>query len=156
MWRGTALLCVAFWCSLAPCHAFGGDNTAQVTNVAASRVGHLVVCHLKTTGLPVEKQLQTMRSGLVSSVELDLALLDDEDRLLGGNTTTLRLAFDLWEEIFSVSEDGNERRFRTLADLQTYLADLSNLAVAPVALLEQNQRYRLRVGMVVNSIAPEA
>ena len=155
MRRKVALLVLSIWYSLVPAIAFGQDNPATVVSIIPGREGNLVVCHLKTTGLPAEKQLQSMRSGLVSSVELELALLDEEDHLLGGNTMTLRLAFDLWEEVFSVREDGKERRFQHLADLQTYLAELSNLPVTPTANLDHNQRYRLRVGMVINSIAPE-
>ena len=138
-----------------PCLAFGEDHEAGVTGVAPSRAGELLVCHLTTTGLPAEKQLQTMRSGLVSSVELNLALLDENQQLLGGNTMTLRLAFDLWEEVFSVREDGRERRFNSLNELQKYLSELVNLPVVPVASLGPDQRYRIQVGLVVHSIAPE-
>jgi hypothetical protein len=155
MRRKMALLVMWTWCSLVPWFAFGQENPAKVVGVMPGREGNLVVCHLKTTGLPAEKQLQSMRSGLVSSVELDLALLDENDELLGGNTMTLRLAFDLWEEVFSVREDGKERRFQNLADLETYLAELSNLPVTPAANLNHDHRYRLRVGMVINSIAQE-
>ena len=155
MRRATAMLVLWTWSSLAPAFAFGQESPAKVVGVRPGREGNLVVCHLKTSGLPAVKQLQSMRSGLVSSVEFDLALLDEEDRLLGGNTLTLRLAFDLWEEVFSVQEDDRERRFQTLDDLESYLADLSNLAVTPTANLDRNQRYRVRVGLVVNSIAPD-
>ncbi len=155
MRRPTALLVLWIWSSLAPSFAIAQDNSVKVVGVMPGREGNLVVCHLKTTGLPAAKQLQSMRSGLISSVELDLALLDEKDRLLGGNTMTLRLAFDLWEEVFSVREDGRERRFNTLADLESYLAELNNLPVTPTANLDQDQQYRLRVGMVINSIAPE-
>jgi len=151
----TALLVLWIWSSLAPSFAFAQDNSTKVVEVMPDREGNLIVCHLKTSGLPAAKQLQSMRSGLVSSVEVDLALLDEDDQLLGGNTMILRLAFDLWEEIFSVHEDGQERRFQTLADLESYLSDLSNLPVTPTDNLDQSGRYRLRVGLVVNSIAPE-
>ncbi len=154
--RRISLMLLVLGCGVwLPSPGFGGKEDARVVEVAPRRQGNLVVCHLKTTGLPVEKQLQTMRSGLVSSVEVDLALLDEKDHLLAGNTVTLRLAFDLWEEVFSVREDGRERRFHSLADLEDFLADLHDLPVAGVSFLEQNHRYRLRVGMVVNAIAPE-
>ena len=153
MRRAVALLVISLWWPLVPSFVLGGDETARVVGISPGRVGNLVVCRLKTMGLPAEKQLQSMRSGLVSSVELKLSLLDENDHLLGGNTMTLRLAFDLWEEVFSVRDDGQERRFHSLADLEKYLADLGNLPVATAPSMENNQRYRIRVELVVSSIA---
>ncbi len=127
----------------------------QVVKVKPSRVGDLVVCNLKTRGLPAEKQLQSMRSGLVSSVELDLALFDENDHFLAGNSLTLRLAFDLWEEIFSVQDDGNRQEFKSLTDLEDYLADLIHLPVASANSLESGIPMRLKIDLTVHSIAPD-
>jgi hypothetical protein len=127
----------------------------RLVQVTTARSGDQLVCSLRTEGLPGEKQLQSMRSGLVSSVELDLALVDEDDRILGGNSLSLRMGFDLWDEVFSVRAEGGERRFQSLADLEAYLADLSNLPVAPSALLEAAGPCRLRVGLVAHSIAPD-
>ncbi len=74
--------------------------------------------------------------------------------MIGGHHLSLQLAFDLWEEIFSVRADGAEHRFRSLADLQAWLADLTDVPVLPVDRLEPDARYRLRVGVAVHPIAP--
>lgn len=139
---------------LAAAAATAADDAAQITSVAPARVGDLIVAHLRTTGLPGQKLLQSMRSGLVSAVELDLALLDERERVVGGNSVSLQLAFDLWEEVFSVRADGSERRFRGLADLQAYLAELAAVPVIPLDQLTAGGRYRLRVGLLVHPIAP--
>lgn len=128
---------------------------AQLVQVTPNRAGNLVVCGLRTVGLPGEKQLQSMRSGLVSAVELDLALLDENDKLLATNSISLRMAFDLWDEVFSVSGDGRERRFQSLADLQAYLADLVGVPVAPTEVMPDDGRVRIKVGLVVHAIAPD-
>lgn len=133
----------------------GADPAPRLVRIVPARVGEQVVCHLTTIGLPGEKQLQSMRSGLVASVELNLALVNENDRVLEGQSFSLSLGFDLWEEVFSLRKEGTERRFRTLADLQNYLADLRGLDVAPASLLESTERYRLRVGLVVHPIAPD-
>jgi hypothetical protein len=125
-----------------------------MTGVSPAQAGDLVVARLATEGLPGEKLLQSMRSGLVSAVDLDLALLDDRQKVVGGNRVTLQLAFDLWEEIFSVHSDGNERRFDSLADLRSYLAELAALPVIPVERLAPAERYRLRIALQVHAIAP--
>ena len=134
--------------------AGAADETAQVTAVSAARSGDLVVADLSTAGLPGRKLLQSMRSGLVSAVELDLALLDEREKVVGGNSVSLQLAFDLWEEVFSVRADGAERRFRSLADLQAYLGELAAVPVIPLGELAADRRYRLRVGLLVHPIAP--
>ena len=128
---------------------------ARLAAVTPARLGDELVCHLRTLGLPGEKQLQSMRSGLISAVELDLAVVDENDRLLGGRSVSLRMGFDLWEEVFSVRSDGRERRFQSLDDLRSYLADLGNLSVAQTTSLPAAGRYRLRVGLVVYAVAPD-
>jgi hypothetical protein len=54
-----------------------------------------------------------------------------------------------------VRADGRERRFNSLSDLQVYLADLQGLPVAAASLIDADKRYRLQVGLVVHSIAPD-
>jgi len=130
------------------------DDPARVTTVTPARVGDLVVARLATEGLPGEKLLQSMRSGLVSAVDLDLAVLDDREKVVGGNRISLQLGFDLWEEIFSVRNDGSERRFRSIDDLEAYLAELGAVPVIPIDLLAPEARYRLRIGLQVHPIAP--
>jgi len=130
------------------------DTPARVTDVTPARVGDLVVARLATEGLPGEKLLQSMRSGLVSAVVLDLALVDERENVLGGNRVSLQLGFDLWEEIFSVRSDGTERRFHSLDDLSAYLAELGAVPVIPVGRLTPEAKYRLRIGLEVFPIAP--
>ncbi len=142
-------------CGLLVGRAFAAAEPTRMTAAIPARAGDLVVCRLQTTGLPGEKLLQSMRSGLVSAVELDLAVIDDRDRLVADHHVTLRLAFDLWEEVFSVRSDGREQRFRSLEDLQAYLGELDGLPVVPVGRLGPEGRYRLRVGLRLHAIAPD-
>lgn len=152
MRRAMALVFLAFLAPLAVAQAEEGPRLVRVTPI---RVGDLVACRLQTMGLPGEKPLQSMRSGLVSAVELNLALVDENDRLVAGRSLTFRLGFDLWEEFFSVRENGRDSRFQSLNDLQAYLADLGHLAMVPVSALTPGSRYRLRVGLMVHPIAPD-
>ena len=139
---------------LAATGVFAADEQPRVDEVTPARVGDLVVAHFVTSGLPGSKLLQSMQSGLVSAIEVDLALLDDRDKVVGGNQVSLQLGFDLWEELFSVFTAGSERRFQTLVDLQTYLARPEMMPVIPVSNLLEGARYRVRVGLRVHPIAP--
>lgn len=154
MRRATAFLILAAILVSTTGVARAKDDPARVTEVNPARTGDLVVAHLKIEGLPGEKLLQSMRSGLVSSVDLDLALLDESQKVVGGNRVSLKLAFDLWEEIFSVRSGGGERRFQSLDDLSLYLAELEAVPVVPLGLLVPDARYRLRIGLQVHPIAP--
>jgi len=130
------------------------EPTAQVTTITPAKAGDQVVCRLITAGLPGEKLLQSMRSGLVSEVDFDLALLDEREQVVGGSRLELQLAFDLWEEVFSVRSNGQEQRFAELTALHRYLQDLEQVTVAPLSSLDRDGRYRILVGLQVHPIAP--
>jgi hypothetical protein len=139
---------------LAATCAAAADDQARVDQVTPARVGDLVVAHFATSGLPGDKLLQSMRSGLVSAIDVDLTILDERDKVVGGNQVALQLGFDLWEELFSVITSGSERRFQTLEDLQTYLSRPEMMPVIPLSSLVAGNRYRVRVGLQVHPIAP--
>jgi hypothetical protein len=132
----------------------GANDDPQVVAVDPRRTGDLVVCRLTTSGLPGERLLQSMRSGLVSAVDLDVALMNAAEKPVRRGRLTLQLAFDLWEEVFAVRGEERERRFADLAALHAFLAELREVPVAPVAMLERDERYRVRVGLRLHPIAP--
>lgn len=123
--------------------------------VTPMRAGEQLACRVTTAGLPDERQLQSMRSGLVAALELELALVDEGDRVAAARSVTFRLAFDLWEEVFSIAGDGGERRFRSLSELQAHLARLPALPLVPLAALDDGARYRLRAALVARPVASD-
>lgn len=132
-----------------------GDGTEpRIVAIDPSRTGDLVVCRLTTSALPGERLLQSMRSGLVSAVDFDVALIDRGENPVRQGRLTLQLAFDLWEDVFAVRGGSSEQRFADLAALRAYLSELKEVPVAPVTLLRPGQRYRVRVGMRLHPIAP--
>ena len=54
------------------------EEAPRLLEVEPGRSGDQIVCRLHTRGLPEQRQLQTMRSGLESAVEFQLVLLDDQ------------------------------------------------------------------------------
>jgi len=132
-----------------------GAEEARLLEATALGQGREVVCRLRTAGLPTDKQLQSMRSGLVSAVDLDLAVVDAHDDILTGRNLTLRLAFDLWEQFFSVRTGDLEQRFPDLESLRAYLAEIPAVPVAGLGELTDQESYRLRVGLTVHAIAPD-
>lgn len=142
-----------------PASAAVADTTGapRLLALTPARAGGLLVCDVATAGLPGERIVSSLRSGLVSSIDLQLELLDGRERVVAGNRLTLRLAFDLWEEIFAVEGHGGRRPFADLAALQGFLADLRALPVAPLASLAalgDGERLRLRAGLSLHAVAP--
>lgn len=135
--------------------SYAGEPSTRLVQVDVAREGEQVVCRLQTRGLPGARQLQSMRSGLTSAVELSLFLVDANDQPVTGRVVSLRLGFDLWDEVFSVRGDGRERRFHALSDLQDYLADLRDLPVTSSTALDSLARYRLQVDLVVHPVAED-
>ena len=131
------------------------EQEARLLEATALGQGQAVVCRLRTAGLPTDKQLQSMRSGLVSAVDLELAVMDARGDLGAGRSLTLRLAFDLWEQFFSVRSGDQEQRFQDLEALRAYLGELNTLTVASRAELQERESYHLRVGLTVHAIAPD-
>jgi hypothetical protein len=121
--------------------------------VEPGRAGELVVCHLTTTGMPGEKIVSSIHSGLISSVELFLDLLDEQEKVLAGNRISFRLGFDLWDEVFAI-RNGGEHRFDEMEELVAYLADLGPLVVAPQSLLAPTETYQIRAELLLHPIAP--
>lgn len=134
--------------------AASAGGAPSVLSVEPSREGGLLLCHVATAGLPGPRIAASLRSGLVSAIDVDLELLDARDHVLAGNRVTLRLAFDLWEEIFAVEGAGEPRRFPDLAALEAFLADLRALPVAPLPPADGRGRLRVRAGVVLHPVAP--
>jgi len=146
-------LAVGGWFGIAafPCRA---EDPPRLVRVEPARAGDLVVCRLITSGLPGEKLSLSMRSGLVSSIELFLDLLDEGKKVQAGNRISYQLAFDLWEEVFSLEENGHQQRFSDLEGLIKHLGDLPHLPVAPLKSLNPGGQFCVRVGLLLHPIAP--
>lgn len=127
----------------------------KLAGVSASRDGDQVACRLVLEGLPDERQLQSMRSGMLAAIELEVALVDADGRVAASRAHTLRLGFNLWDEIYSVAWASTERRFASLDALRAWLATPDALAVAPWSSLDARARYRLHVGLVARAVATD-
>ena len=106
-------------------------EAARVTAVTPAVRGGRLVCTVATTGLPGERIASSVRSGLVSSVDfyLDLVRADDGSRV-ASSRISFQLAFDLWDEIFSVHTDSSTVYLADLRELADYLAVLPGMPVA--------------------------
>ena len=154
----SALLWPLAWGWLVAAAAVGRRVPANrsVMSVEPARAHGLLVCRLTAAGLPGERLLSTLHSGLASAVDLDLALLDAQGRVLAGNLVRLRLAFDLWQEEFTVSHGDEAVRLPDDAALTAWLAAPPWLPVAPLAAIVGAEPHRIRAVLRLHAIAPEA
>ncbi len=122
--------------------------------VDAERRGVSLGARVHATQLPGERIESSLASGLPGAIELRLRLQDEADRSVAENRVYLRVAFDLWEEVFEVEGPGARERFPDLAALRAYLEELPWLPVASFARIEAEERHRLRVDCRLHPVAP--
>ncbi len=136
----------------------GGSARAQAPRILAvepARTDSLLVCRLRTAGLPGAEILSTLRSGLSSAVDLQLEVLDARGRAIDGRVLRLRLDYDLWDEVFSIAQgDRAATRLPDDAALQAWLDRTPWLPVAPLAALASSGPLRLRAALRLHAIAP--
>jgi hypothetical protein len=148
-------LMAAASCLTTPGNA-GPETQCRVTSVSPEVRGPLLFCRFKTSGLPSERAVSSMRGGLPASADFILNLLDDRDEVVADRRVSFRLAFDLWEEAFHLSGDVDPRRFESLDSLRSALAEPLPLSLTPLSRLDLNERYRIQVSLVHHLIAPAA
>ena len=132
-------------------------EAAEVVAVTPHLQDGLLVCDVHTTGLPGEKINSSVRSGLVSSIDLILELIqaDDGHRLATGQAS-FQLAFDLWDEVFTLRTDTSRVLLEDLQAVQEHLALLRGLPVSSLdALPDLNSQTSLfmKVSLVLRPIA---
>lgn len=136
----------------------GGSARAQAPRILAlepARTDSLLVCRLRTAGLPGPEILSTLRSGLSSAVDLQLEVLDGRGRAIDGRVLRLRLDYDLWDEVFSIAQgDRGATRLPDDAALQAWFDRTPWLPVAPLAVLANTGPVRLRAALRLHAIAP--
>lgn len=149
-----ALAWACFTTSALAADAKSPGELPQILEVAPARSGDRLTCHLRTANLPGERIARSMQSGLPSAIEMALDVLDPQERVVTERTLFVRLGYDLWEETFRVQGLGDDRDFATQAEMESYLSDLRNIAVSPLAMLAPYEKIRLRVGMRMHPLAP--
>jgi hypothetical protein len=130
------------------------QDEPRILQVEPASQGSLLVCRVFTAGLPGQEASLSMQSGLVASLDLLMALLDDSEQVLLDRRISFRLAFDLWEEVFSVEQQGQQKRFADAEQLAGFLSRLPGLPVTPLSGLASDGRFRLRVQLELHPIAP--
>ncbi|MBK6898636.1 MAG: hypothetical protein IPH09_04985 [bacterium] len=130
-------------------------ETPRILALEPARTDSLLVCRLRTVGLPGSEILSTLRSGLSSAVDLQLEVLDGRGRAIDGQVLRLRLDYDLWDEVFSLAQgDRGVERLPDDAALQAWFDRTPWLPVAPLAALANAGPVRLRAALRLHAIAP--
>ncbi len=130
------------------------DEPPRLLEIIPARTDEMVVCRLISHGLPGQRLLQSMQSGLVSAIDLHISLRDEHSRVLHEHGLSLRLAFDVWEEVFSVSGQQRQRSFSDGNLLQLFLNDMPDVPLLPLSLVPAGRRCRIHIGLKLHAIAP--
>lgn len=115
-----------------------------------------LACRLLADGLPGERIESSLLSGIVSAVDLDVDVLDVRDRRIARARVTLLLAFDLWDETYTVRVDGAEHRLPDLEGLRAWLSRPPALPLLPLADLRAAEApLSMRAALTLHPIAPK-
>jgi len=125
----------------------------SIEDVVPARDGELLTCFVHTASLPGGRLRSSLESGLPAAIEMALDVLDDRNHVVGSNRVSLRIAFDLWEQIFHVQGIGDDERFDDLDGLQNYLRAMPRVPVTPFATLNIAERHRVRVELTLHPVA---
>lgn len=131
-----------------------GRDAPRVVAVEPARSDSLLVCRLRTAGLPGGEAMSTLHSGLASAVDLQLEVLDGDGREIDGRVLRVHLGYDLWEEYFTVGCAGRSTRLDDEDALRAWLAETPWLPVAPLRALAGSGPWRLRAALRLHAIAP--
>ena len=135
--------------------AVSADTDPRVTDIVPELRGDLLVCAVATEGLPGNRILSTLNSGLDSAVEIRLELTSERGHAQV-RSYDIQLSFDLWEEVYTVYIGPQVQRFMDIDGLRGFLSELPPLAVAPLADLETGSPYRITAGLKLHTLAPDA
>ncbi|MGQ0722483.1 MAG: hypothetical protein ACT4PE_13055 [Candidatus Eiseniibacteriota bacterium] len=127
----------------------------ELVAIEPARSATHVTCTVQTAHLPGDRLSSSLESGLPSAIEMDLDLFDGRDRVVGTNRVFLRVAFDLWEEVFRVEGAGEPRSFADLAGLEGFLGRIPRLPVAALGPLDGAKQHRIRVALQLHPVAPK-
>lgn len=127
----------------------------RVLSVMPAVQDGLLGCRLTTAGLPGDKLLSTLHSGLASAIEVDLLLLDERGRAVAGNVVTLRLTYDLWEEAFTVATGAGTAQLPDDGALEDWLASPPWLPLGPLAAIAGTAPFSVRAALRLHALAPE-
>jgi len=126
----------------------------RILGVDPERSGSALTCVVRTRGLPDPPALETLSSGLPSSLSLALALVEPSGRERGGTRIEIRIEPDPWERSFRIRWPGAEHH---AADLAEVARRLERLGPFTVAILERSggpRSLRVRARILTHALAP--
>jgi hypothetical protein len=137
---------MAWWVSA----VVGKGSGVRIVAVEPALSDSMLVCWIRTRGLPDPASWETLQSGLPSALLVEL-LLENERRFRA--EAEVRIEPSLWEDVLTVRLPGVTYRVGSLGELSRLLARLGPFPVRPLGDLTK-AAHRLRVRLMVFPLAP--
>ena len=100
-----------------------------------------------------KKILQTLLAGIPLDIELNLSLLDQEQKELSQRGYNCKVSYDVWEEHFWLFDyQQNTIDFRELEDLQNWSKTIGDLSLVNQNLFSSPNRYMIKAEMRILAI----
>lgn len=131
----------------------GAAEPIRIASVEPARTDSLLVCILRTVGLPDVPSRETLESGLPSSIVLRYTLLDHDGEEIADAQTEIRIEPDLWEEVILLKTPLFDRRLSSIGELASELEQFGPLPVLPLPNRALGNSMQLRVRLAVHPLA---
>ena len=129
----------------------------RIVKVEAARNDSVLVCSVRSHGLPPPESRSTLESGLPSSLVIDLAVVATSGDEILGRRTEIRLEPDLWEGLFHVRTPFIDHRCESMDALTDRLRLLGPFPLATLVSLRtiEAEDIRIRARVAVHALAPD-
>lgn len=127
----------------------------QVDGVVVEARQGWIACSFHVTELLDERTTSTVASGLSGTCLFRLAIVGADDRVLGQRAWQWRISRDLWEDRYTVEGGDDARTFASLAQADSFCAQVQRMPVISRARLKPADVYRVAVSVVVQPLGAE-
>ncbi len=143
---------VTLTCSLGA-SGWAADGPIRVRHIVPSRLDTNLTVSAVFENLFSDKIVATIQSGLPSIVQVELKLEEMGGRTVMRKRLGRRIAYDIWNEVYTVEDEDSSRTCRTLEEVKSLGNRLNQRALIALRKLDSRKTYRLevRVGIVAIS-----
>ena len=161
--RGLALAALLLLAVTGPAHAADGDEDGDVTHrvFRFAEKGKNLVVSVSFTDVFDARLLADLDSGVATTVVLRAYVYPDAGDALpvAFSSATLRVVYDLWEEVYEVQIDDVRGRRRYVeasqAEALKRVTTLASFPVAPLVKLPIEARFFIGIVVEVNPVSQE-
>ncbi len=129
------------------CAATASAQSPQIERIEPFVANDTLAYRINCANLFSGNVRQTLFSGLPVLIELNVRLLDENDKLISLVIHKYRLTYDIWEDRYLQENPGENRAFTSLEALEKWWNPRDSLIIAPVKTIADAQNLAIQLNM---------